>query len=112
MKEEGIWRTVGGRRIFIRTGQNLSDAMIESGKFKRPAEEISKYKSKNDFIDYVETEIGVKLENINSTFNNKRNILYTKISQNNKSKVLSFLASNNIRYEQHIEDKYWIYFKK
>lgn len=33
--EEGVWRTVGGRRIFIRNGQSLSDAMVESGKFSR-----------------------------------------------------------------------------
>lgn len=32
--ENGIWRTVGGRRIFIRKGQDLSSAMKESGKFK------------------------------------------------------------------------------
>lgn len=30
----GIWRTVGGRRIFIKDGQDLSTAMRESGKFK------------------------------------------------------------------------------
>lgn len=33
-KEEGVWRTIGGRRIFIKTGQSLSEAMIKSGKFK------------------------------------------------------------------------------
>ena len=32
--ENGVWRTVGGRRIFIRDGQSLSDAMKKSGKFK------------------------------------------------------------------------------
>ena len=32
--EDGVWRTIGGRRVFIRTGQSLSDAMVESGKFK------------------------------------------------------------------------------
>ena len=29
----GIFRTVGGRRIFIKEGQSLSEAMKESGKF-------------------------------------------------------------------------------
>lgn len=29
----GIWRTVGGRRIFIKDGQDLATAMKESGKF-------------------------------------------------------------------------------
>ena len=30
----GVWRTIGGRRIFITEGKGLSDAMKESGKFK------------------------------------------------------------------------------
>lgn len=29
----GVWRTVGGRRIFIKDGQDLTSAMKESGKF-------------------------------------------------------------------------------
>lgn len=29
----GVWRTVGGRRIFIKDGQDLGTAMKESGKF-------------------------------------------------------------------------------
>lgn len=32
--EDGVWRTVGGRRIFIRNGESLSSAMKKSGKFK------------------------------------------------------------------------------
>lgn len=31
---KGFWRTVGGKRIFIRIGETLSEAMIRSGKFK------------------------------------------------------------------------------
>ena len=34
MEEKGVWRTVRGRRIFIKEGQNLRDAMEKSGKFK------------------------------------------------------------------------------
>lgn len=33
-ESEGVWRTIGGRRVFIREGQSLEDAMRESGKFK------------------------------------------------------------------------------
>ena len=29
----GVWRTVGGRRIFIAEGQSLKEAMKASGKF-------------------------------------------------------------------------------
>lgn len=39
--DNGIWRTVGGRRIFIKTGQSLSEAMKESGKF--PSQKDNEY---------------------------------------------------------------------
>lgn len=31
----GVWRTVGGRRIFIKDGQDIASAMKESGKFSK-----------------------------------------------------------------------------
>lgn len=34
MVEDGVWRTVAGRRIFIKEGQSLTEAMKNSGKFK------------------------------------------------------------------------------
>lgn len=36
--EDGVWRTVGGRRIFIRDGEDLSSAMKRSGKFNHDDE--------------------------------------------------------------------------
>lgn len=39
----GVWRTVGGRRIFIKDGEDLATAMKKSGKFKK-----SETKDKND----------------------------------------------------------------
>ena len=39
----GVWRTVGGRRIFIKDGEDLETAMKKSGKFKK-----SETKDKND----------------------------------------------------------------
>ena len=35
VEENGVWRTVGGRRIFIKEGQDLASAMKESGKFSK-----------------------------------------------------------------------------
>ena len=32
--EQGVWRTIGGRRVFIKNGKDLASAMKESGKFK------------------------------------------------------------------------------
>lgn len=34
----GVWRTIGGRRVFIKDGQDLASAMRESGKFKNGKE--------------------------------------------------------------------------
>lgn len=33
--EDGVWRTVRGRRIFISNGESLVEAMKKSGKFKK-----------------------------------------------------------------------------
>lgn len=33
--EDGVWRTVSGRRIFISNGESLVEAMKKSGKFKK-----------------------------------------------------------------------------
>jgi len=37
--QSGIWRTVGGRRIFIADGQSLESAMKASGKFPKAKKE-------------------------------------------------------------------------
>jgi hypothetical protein len=42
----GVWRTVGGRRIFIKDGEDLETAMKKSGKFKK--EEIKEKKEEKD----------------------------------------------------------------
>lgn len=31
---DGVWRTISGRKVFIKKGQSLTEAMKESGKFK------------------------------------------------------------------------------
>jgi len=45
---DGVWRTIGGRRVFIRNGQSLSEAMIESGKFKNLRSDYKKAKEEED----------------------------------------------------------------
>lgn len=51
MEENGVWRTVGGRRIFIKEGQDLASAMKESGKFKSSIENKEKELSKEEKAD-------------------------------------------------------------
>ena len=43
---DGVWRTIGGRRIFIKNKQPLSEAMKQSGKFKK-ASDITRNEYKN-----------------------------------------------------------------
>lgn len=33
-KQDGVWRTINGRKVFIKEGQSVTDAMQSSGKFK------------------------------------------------------------------------------
>ena len=51
-EEKGVWRTVSGRRIFIKEGQSLSSAMKESGKFKGIAK-----KSKGNYDNLQQYEV-------------------------------------------------------
>ena len=46
--ENGVWRTISGRRVFIKEGQSLTDAMRESGKF---GENKTRLFNKKDFQD-------------------------------------------------------------
>lgn len=69
--EDGVWRTVGGRRIFIRNGESLSSAMKRSGKFekntKEQNEKIVNYENKKDEL---ESKINnLDYEQLNELFN-------------------------------------------
>lgn len=63
----GVWRTIGGRRVFIKDGQDLASAMKESGKFKSAKKETKK-----------------EDEQAKSEF-------YKKLSNNDKDKYNSYL---------------------
>lgn len=61
--EEGIWRTVGGRRIFIEDGEDLATAMKKSGKFKKTEEsEVSKPRSEEEELQDVMDKIKDEME--------------------------------------------------
>lgn len=45
--EGGVWRTIGGRRVFIKDGQSLTDAMRESGKFGSSKKKLTTTAKKN-----------------------------------------------------------------
>ena len=65
---------------------------------------------KEKFINTIKRQLNIDLENNKENeFNKKRNILYTKISRENKLKVLNYLDKHNIQHNEHIKDYYWIW---
>lgn len=73
MEENGVWRTVGGRRIFIKEGQDLASAMKESGKFSKSSKvqkiEKIKYnlpKDNSEFTKTIKENIDKLIEEYNS----------------------------------------------
>ena len=82
----GVWRTVGGRRIYIKDGQDLVSAMKESGKFnstkgltkegKEKIKELEKdEKFQKEFNDFLE-----KTQKTPQVLNNRKNLVdYFKI---------------------------------
>lgn len=61
MEENGVWRTVGGRRIFIKEGQDLASAMKESGKFKsnnrKQVEDKKDYNNLSEELNKTDREV-------------------------------------------------------
>lgn len=54
---EGVWRTISGRRVFIKKGQSLTEAMKESGKFKNSNKDNSKSDKKTSKINDLKRKI-------------------------------------------------------
>ena len=51
----GVWRTVGGRKVFIEDGEDLETAMKKSGKFKKA--EKSEEEELKDVMDKIKEEM-------------------------------------------------------
>ena len=60
--EDGVWRTVSGRRIFIREGQDLKEAMKQSGKFSevRVKNKNKSFKSKKIENNKLKNQINLE----------------------------------------------------
>jgi hypothetical protein len=61
----GVWRTVGGRRIFIKDGQSLSDAMKASGKFKEKEYTLA---TKDENGTYRINNVAIELKGMDETY--------------------------------------------
>lgn len=88
----GIWRTVGGRRIFIKDGVDLQTAMKESGKFKR----VDKGKTKEEMVEDIKKkdELYQKKMAEQRTKENKNEF---KSKVEDKEKVIDKQKSNELK---------------
>lgn len=82
---------------------------------QKKTKEVKSYadvKTKQDFVDYVEHRHGLKLDNDkDDVLNKKRDVLYSNIPREKQHEVLNDFNKHGIRYESHMKDNYFIYFK-
>ena len=87
-KEDGVWRTIRGRRIFIRSGESLGSAMSRSGKFKDfKRNEIKDTKDVMSRNDKVQNAINKKKKN---------NIEFVKKIANREDLKKGFREDNSV----------------
>ncbi len=114
--EDGVWRTIGGRRIFIKNGQDLASAMKESGKFKSAKKFSKREELKKDIAHQVteaekngntaHAEAGKReLERLNNEEKAKKVEKGTKIDpyddpESEESQRLQYIQS---RYDEYLQ---------
>lgn len=122
--ENGVWRTVGGRRIFIKEGQDLATAMKESGKFENKKEE-NKSKSSieggitnqdKNILNYYVMDAGaydinyvLRNEEAIPTENDKINDLSKTIEKSeliNDIEVYRYISNENVFHDLKIGEIY------
>ncbi len=69
----GVWRTIGGRRVFIKDGQSLASAMKESGKFpkNKRVQKTEEIKEQIKTMIKKNTELKKQFEEVKHEINKK-----------------------------------------
>ena len=110
----GVWRTVGGRRIFIKDGEDLATAMKNSGKFEKNTEEKNKkiveYENKKDELENKMNSLNY--EELNEMFNktndpDTRDIIMNKMQEKDVvkfGKEIYGIDMKDIDYKGSFED--------
>lgn len=88
--EDGVWRTVGGRRIFIRNGESLSSAMKRSGKFKKDNKKDEKLKENRDEIKTNNNDLRKKYFGSNLNLYNQDEEVIKEINSKDFASVKNF----------------------
>lgn len=96
-EQDGVWRTVGGRRIFIAKGQSLSDAMMKSGKFKKENRDTKygdkKISNKKEY-DSTVSALNYLLKQRGQTKDVKEKAKLDRVIQNYSKNLQEYLREN------------------
>lgn len=108
----GVWKTIGGRRVFIKEGQDLTTAMKESGKFKKLKNKENDNKKLEDDIKSIQTKINEIENNTNYMYSDEKDDelseLFKKRADLQKS-LLDEQAKEDITMIQNKELRDYIY---
>ena len=91
-EEDGVWRTIGGRRVFIKTGQSLSEAMIQSGKFKNIRSDYRKAKEEDEKKKKDELELTDKQKEAGEKLNQNA-------EKGAREDISEYLKGNNVDFD-------------
>ena len=119
--KDGVWRTIAGRKVFIKTGQSLSDAMKESGKFEKTNklfdDDTSRQLQKREQLEKEIDNLRDELDEYGRAFDNKeaqrekeaRNQYYKQHPElNEKDKYREWIQSEeykNLDKKYHFQDE-------
>ena len=107
----GVWRTVGGRRIFIKDGEDLATAMKNSGKFKeKETPKLQEYAKKEDELNSKLD--GLEYDELNEIFNkttdpDMRGIIMNKMQEKDVvrfGREIYGIEMNDIDYKGSFDD--------
>lgn len=85
----GVWRTVGGRRIFIKDGEDLETAMKNSGKFGKEKEDKNKKIEDMTQDELERNAIAEQLKEKGAEIDNEGNVtLYHITTPENFEKIM------------------------
>lgn len=97
----GIWRTVGGRRIFIKDGQDLATAMRESGKFSNNNIDADDMLENYDFNN-------INKENVTKLIENAKDIMGQEFSNKFKGVKIGISKEDDRSFYRKSEEKIYL----
>ena len=92
-ENNGVWRTISGRKVFIKKGQSLEQAMIESGKFEEDTsyqgKEFNKAQGRGKTVDTMYAELPKLSESVVNDEDVKETLQQLKDAYNNHEQIIT-----------------------